>query len=123
MAIVVAPENLHVINALPDALKNEFQQRFDALMQLASADQWASPAQQLQLIDVIIASPFSAHVFLLNPHLLDHSFLVVALSKNQLQDFLFEAMAKVTNEKQLHQCLRRFRKAHQVRLIWRNRCV
>ena len=122
MAIVVAPENLHVIDALPDALRNEFQQRFDALMQLPRVDQWTSPAQQLQLIDVIIASPFSAHVFLLNPHLLNHTFLVAALSKKQLQVLLSETMAKVTNEKQLHQCLRRFRKAHQVRLIWRNRC-
>ncbi len=122
MAVIVAPENQHVIDALPDVLRNEFLQRFESLMQLVSLDQWQHSDKQLQLINVIVASPFSAQVFLLNPHLLDHTFLAAAFSKDQLQALLLDAMTKVTNEKQLHQCLRQFRKAHQVRLIWRNRC-
>ena len=122
MAVIVAPENQHVIDALPDVLRNEFLQRFESLMQLVSLDQWQHSDKQLQLINVIVASPFSAQVFLLNPHLLDHTFLAAAFSKDQLQALLLDAMTKVSNEKQLHQCLRQFRKAHQVRLIWRNRC-
>ncbi len=122
MAIVVAPENQHVIDALPDALQDEVLQRFAALMEQANDAQWQRADTQLQLINVIAASPFSVQLFLLNPHLLNHDFLTAAFLKDQLQVLLAETMVKVASETDLHQCLRQFRKAHQVRLIWRNRC-
>ena len=122
MTIVVAPENQPVIDALQDPLKNEVLKWFRVLMAMEVNSHWHQADAQLQLIKVIAASPFVAQVFSLNPHLLDHTFLTVAFSKDQLQALLSEPMSKVANEAQLHSCLRQFRKAHQVRLIWRNRC-
>ncbi|MCO4836618.1 MAG: bifunctional [glutamate--ammonia ligase]-adenylyl-L-tyrosine phosphorylase/[glutamate--ammonia-ligase] adenylyltransferase [Oceanospirillaceae bacterium] len=121
MSIVIAPENQHVIDALKGPLKDELMQWFDTFTPSTKAP-WHQPHAQLQLINAISASPFVAQTLSLNPQLLDYDFVTKAYSKNQLQVLLAHNMAQVTNEAQLHQCLRRFRKAHQVRLIWRNRC-
>ena len=122
MALVVVPENQSVIDAFPQELQNEVLERFEALMELSNPAPWQQAGPQLQLINVIAASPFSVQIFLLNPQLLDHVFLTRVVSKQQLQRLLTQDMTKVTSEAQLHQSLRQFRKAHQVRLIWRNRC-
>lgn len=122
MAIVVAPENQHLIDSLPQALQDEVLQCFDVLTKRANLTQWRQAQTQLQLIKVLTSSPYAAQLFLLNPQLLDHDVLTAVFSKHQLQLRLDEAMIDVTSETQLHQCLRQFRKAHQVRLIWRNRC-
>jgi glutamate-ammonia-ligase adenylyltransferase len=122
MAIVVAPANQHLIDALPSALQDEVLQCFDLLTNLTIPTQWQQAEPQRQLIEVIAASPFSAQLFLLKPSLLDHDALTAVFSKPQLQLSLTQKMTDVANEIQLHQCLRQFRKIHQVRLIWRNRC-
>ena len=122
MAIVVAPANQHLIDALPSALQDEVLQCFDLLTNLTIPTQWQQAEPQRQLIEVIAASPFSAQLFLLKPSLLDHDALTAVFSKPQLQLSLTQKMTDVANEIQLHQCLRQFRKTHQVRLIWRNRC-
>ncbi len=74
------------------------------------------------LLMSLLQAHFQYSFFLLNPHLLNHDFLTAAFLKDQLQVLLAETMVKVASETDLHQCLRQFRKAHQVRLIWRNRC-
>ena len=122
MALAVVPENQQVIDALPQALQSEVLDRLDALMKLSNPVPWQQVDAQLQLIKVIAASPFSAQIFLLNPQLLDHALLTKRVSKPKLKRLLMADMQEVTNETQLHQSLRQFRKAHQVRLIWRNRC-
>jgi glutamate-ammonia-ligase adenylyltransferase len=122
MATVVAPASQQKIDALPSTLQGEVLQCFETLVGLSNGEEWQQAEKQLQLIKVIAASPFSAQLLLLNPHLLDHAFLTSAFSKPQLQALLAESMSKVASEAHLHKCLRQFRKAHQVRLIWRNRC-
>ncbi len=122
MAIMVTSANQQVINALPSALQEEVLQRFESLTVPVNSAQWQQDYKQLQLINVFAASPFSAQVCVLNPDLLEHTFVSAAFSKYQLQALLVEALVTVVSESQLQQCLRQFRKAHQVRLIWRNRC-
>ncbi|MDB9957755.1 bifunctional [glutamate--ammonia ligase]-adenylyl-L-tyrosine phosphorylase/[glutamate--ammonia-ligase] adenylyltransferase [Oceanospirillaceae bacterium] len=121
MAIIVAPENQLVIDALNSSLKDELMQWFEAFTPSINSP-WHHPDTQLQLINVITASPFVARTLSLNPQLLDYNFVISAFSKVQLQALLAQSMSQVTNETQLNRCLRQFRKAHQVRLIWRNRC-
>ena len=121
MAIVVVPENQWVIDALPLVLQDEVLQRLKDFTFVLNPSQWQEADKQLQLIKVLAASPFSAQLLLLNPSLLDHGFVTAEFSKGQLQALLAETMVKVVSESDLHECLRQFRKAHQVRLIWRNR--
>ncbi len=122
MAIVIAPASQQHLTTMPVALKDEVLRCFETLINQTKDDVWQQADQQLQLLNVIAASPFSAQLLLLNPQLLDHTFLAATFSKYQLQVLLTKAMSKVTSETHLHTCLRQFRKAHQVRLIWRNRC-
>jgi len=111
MVTILAPASQHRINTLPDVLQDEIGQRFEALVGQPDRAEWQEADKQLQLVNVLAASPFSAQLFLLNPHLLDHAFLTAAFAKHQVQVLLAEAMTEVSSEKQLHQCLRTFRKA------------
>ena len=78
MATVVAPASQQKIDALPSTLQGEVLHCFETLAGLSNGEEWQQAEKQLQLIKVIAASPFSAQLFLLNPHLLDHAFLTSA---------------------------------------------
>lgn len=118
----LATASLKKLATLSPPLHEEVVARFEQLMSSVEHADWQHAEQQLQLIQVISASPFAAQLLALNPHLLDYSFLSKAFDKQELGAVLAASMGNITNEAQLHKCLREFRKAHQVRLIWRNRC-
>jgi glutamate-ammonia-ligase adenylyltransferase len=122
MATIIAPASQQQLSTLPDALEDEVVLCFETLVGQSKDGAWQQADKQLQLINVIAASPFSAQLLLLSPQLLDHALLTETYSKPQLHALLAQAMSNVTSETHLHKCLRQFRKAHQVRLIWRNRC-
>ena len=124
MAIDVLAANRQKLKALPAELQQEVMNCFNHITdaELQGESVWCLPEPQAQLLKVIAASPFAAQVLGLNPDLLEHSFLSRAFTKADLQQALCEQMSGLSSEAQLQLILRQFRKRHQVRLIWRNRC-
>lgn len=119
--ILITTENQKLIAGLHEQLRMETVRWFEKI-EPENQKVWEEPYLQTQLIKVIVASPFSAQTFLIKPNLMNPSFLGSAFNKKQLQQELAHAVAMVKGEVSLHDTLRQFRNAHQVRLIWRNRC-
>ncbi|MBT7329889.1 MAG: hypothetical protein HN804_02485, partial [Oceanospirillaceae bacterium] len=123
MAFKVNQDNLNIIDTLPRELQLQVFASFDELTQTADdTSVWSQTSPQRQLLQVLAASPFTAQVLSLNPQWLDHDFLTSSYTKSGLAEALNHQVAQISHELQLQQALRQFRKRHQVRLIWRNRC-
>ncbi|HCH31693.1 MAG TPA: bifunctional [glutamate--ammonia ligase]-adenylyl-L-tyrosine phosphorylase/[glutamate--ammonia-ligase] adenylyltransferase [Oceanospirillaceae bacterium] len=116
-------DNLNIIDTLPSPLQLQVFASFDQLALTADETSvWNQTVPQGQLLQVLAASPFAAQVLSLNEAWLDYDELTASYTKSGLAESLHAQVAEVASELQLQQCLRQFRKRHQVRLIWRNRC-
>jgi glutamate-ammonia-ligase adenylyltransferase len=123
MALNVTQDNLNIIDPLPNPLRLQVFASFHELTQTADETSvWGQTGPQRQLLQVLAASPFVAQVLSLNEQWLDYDLLTASYTKSGLAEALHDQVAEISSELQLQQTIRQFRKCHQVRLIWRNRC-
>jgi len=115
-------ESVQCLAQYPADIQKELKQHFECLLNTPEGQLWYQSRQQIELIKVLAASPFVGQVLALSPQLLNWDDLTCSYTKAELTALLQNVLRDITQEKHLHQILRQFRKAHQIRLIWRNRC-
>lgn len=103
-----------------DEQLQQWQQLQAAVATLESGRLQECLANEDQIRQVVLASPWCLQNWLVSPTLLDPQWFARAYDKVSMQAELAHAIAEIKDELQLGKALRAFRQRHQLRLIWRN---
>ena len=103
-----------------DEQLQQWQQLQAAVATLESGRLQECLANEDQIRQVVLASPWCLQNWLVSPKLLDPQWFSRSYDKVSMQTELAHAIAEIKDELQLGKALRAFRQRHQLRLIWRN---